>query len=270
MVALFDYDSLIYKSCYKIVDYQTIREWFERGKTKDWMRQKIVDKSITRLSNLGDGIFLDMYHSGIEITQVEYYITAPKKSARKEVDPAYKSNRKKNTWVNRIRKHLLDANFAITSDAFEADDMIYDRAMTLEEGERVIVTIDKDLKQIPGIHFDYYRPKVVDQDGNPKSGPCRGIDLVSEDQAERFFWYQMLTGDHGDCIKGVPGIGAKRACKLLDEVATGELQKAVMQSYFKKFDGMDEFVNNYYLLKLGTEDRDLEILYSRLCDEAVM
>lgn len=260
MVALFDYDSLIYKSCYRIVDIATIREWFELGRTKSWMREKIIEKSVNRLSNMGDNLFLDLDDVGVRVEHVEYFITAAKRSARKEIDPLYKSHRRPNKWVNKIRKHLLEANFAITSDEFEADDLIFDRAMELGDENCIILTMDKDLKQIPGIHFDYYRPTTIDQEGNKKRGPCRGLELVSPEKAQRFFWYQMLTGDHGDFIKGVPGIGPKRAAKMLDDLPTKDLKLRVMRAYYEKFDGLKELINNYYLLKLGTKERDIEMI----------
>ena len=271
MVALFDYDSLIYKSCYRIVDIAQIREWFELGRDKAWMREKIIEKSVRRLCDMGDNLFLDLDDVGVRVDHVEYFITAARHSVRKKIDPLYKSHRKPNKWVTKIRKHLLEANFAITSDEYEADDLIYDRAMQLGEENCVILTMDKDLRQIPGIHFDYYRPvaKVIDEDGNEKKEkqPCRGLDLVSPDQAKRFFWYQMLTGDHGDFIKGVPGIGPRRAEKLLNDVETKSLKSKVMSVYFKKFDGLTEFIKNYYLLKLGTEDRDIEMLEKEFITE---
>lgn len=267
MIALFDYDSLIYKSCYRIVDVAQIREWFDLGRDKAWMREKIIEKSVRRLCDMGDNLFLDLDDVGIRVEHVEYFITAARNSVRKKLDPSYKSHRKPNKWVNKVRRHLLEANFAITSDEYEADDLIYDRAMQLGDEHCLILTMDKDLKQIPGIHFDYYRPTIVDEDGNKQKQPCRGLDIVSPDQAKRFFWYQMLTGDHGDYIKGVPGIGPKRAEKLLSDTEIAMLKSKVMSVYFNKFNGLNEFINNYYLLKLGTENRDIEMLEKEFMNE---
>jgi DNA polymerase-1 len=40
---------------------------------------------------------------------------------------------------------------------------------------------------------------------------------VSLEEADRFFWTQLLVGDTTDNIKGVPGIGPKKAEALLRE-----------------------------------------------------
>lgn len=263
MIVLFDYDSFIYKCSYRIVDIAQIRRWFEAGRTKEWMAEQIVKRSINRLAKSGDELFEEMEDVGIKIDHIEYYITAARKSIRKELYPAYKANRKRNKWVSKVRAALLSSQFAVTSDEFEADDLIYDRAMDLEESEYVVLTMDKDLKQIPGIHFDYYRKP--NQGDEPGKEPCRGLDVVSEDQATRFFWYQMLTGDHGDNIKGVHGIGPKRAEKILDGKPTEELETIVAATYYKKAgdNWIEEFKKNYFLLKLGTKQREYPISEQR-------
>lgn len=261
MVVLFDYDSLIYKASYRIVDIPKIRQWIEAEKSREWMENEIIDLSINRLCNMGDDLFVDLEDVGINITEVEYYITACRDSVRNRIDPKYKSNRHRNKWVNKVRSYLLDHNFAVTSNEYEADDLIHDRAEELGEGNFVILTMDKDLKQIPGIHFDYYRP-IEYVEGEKRKMPCRGLDIVSEERATRFFWYQMLTGDHGDFIKGLPGIGPKRATKRLIDVPTSDLEIVVRSEYMKKFPetGELEFNKNYFLLKLGCKNRDMSFM----------
>ena len=66
--------------------------------------------------------------------------------------------------------------------------------------ERVIVSRDKDLLTVPGLH------------GSP-SGALR---RVSADDAATAHLAQCLSGDAADGYPGCPGIGPKRARRILD------------------------------------------------------
>ena len=90
----------------------------------------------------------------------------------------------------------------VRMDYLEADDVM-GIISTREPGKHIIASIDKDLNQIPGKHFNWYKDtnKVYD---------------VSDYDGTRLFYKQILTGDTVDNYKGVPGIGPKKADKLLD------------------------------------------------------
>jgi 5'-3' exonuclease len=63
----------------------------------------------------------------------------------------------------------------------------------------------------------------------------------------KFFYTQLLTGDTADNIKGVKGIGPKKADKILDGlVAEADLYKAVEEHY----ETLDELIENARLLWL--------------------
>jgi 5'-3' exonuclease len=64
-----------------------------------------------------------------------------------------------------------------------------------------VVSIDKDMAQIPGWHVN------PTKDDFPR--------WVSEEEADYFLALQWLTGDSTDGIPGLPGIGPKKAEKLL-------------------------------------------------------
>lgn len=251
LTVLFDYDSLIYKCVYRIVDVQTIKQWFAQGKTKDWMREEIVTQCKNRLCNMGDFLFNEIENTGIMIGSVEYYITNAPNSVRKQISPIYKANRRPNKWVNAIRKYLIEMDFAVTHPEYEADDLIFDRALELGEQNCIILTMDKDLKQIPGIHFNYYRPKVVNENGEKVSGDCVGLSCVSNEEARYSFWLSMLTGDHGDNIKGIKGIGPKKGEAILK--GKHGLRGCVEIEYKRHYGGNweTEFKTNVRLLGLG-------------------
>ena len=64
----------------------------------------------------------------------------------------------------------------------------------------IIASIDKDLKQVPGRHYNFV---------------TRVMEDVSEFQGWYNFYTQLLVGDPTDNIKGCPGIGKVKAAKAL-------------------------------------------------------
>lgn len=111
----------------------------------------------------------------------------------------YKGNRpaRKPHWYNEIRQYLIDIRGAEVVQGMEADDAmgIYSVA-----NRTIICTVDKDLDQIEGLHYNFKKDTIYD------------IDTYS---ALRNFYIQLLMGDSTDNIRGVPGIGKQRARKLL-------------------------------------------------------
>ncbi len=265
MIGLIDYDSLIYQSVYKVVSIQEIKQFFAQQKSREWMEKEIVDRSINRLCNMGDGLMTEIERSnefkenGFDISFCEYFIT-PRLSIRKHLFNEYKANRdvKINTmtkWANKVRKYLLDSNFATVKLGFEADDLIADRAKELGQSECIIISLDKDLLQIAGIHFNFYRKPSKEKDafGNRIKNECKGLIIVNEKEAEYNFWLQMLTGDQTDNVKGIKGIGKVKAAKILE--SSDNFEQTVIDTY-KNIYGetwLNEFEKNHLFLYLGTD-----------------
>jgi hypothetical protein len=248
---LFDYDSMIYKSIHRIASIADIRKWIKSGKTRDWMEKEIVNLAINRLSNMGDGILAEIENTGVDIDRIEYFLTFCQNSKRKLAHPQYKFKRKQNKWVYMIRKALLEMDFAHVHDEWEADDLIKEKALELDE-RYIICSLDKDLKQIHGFHFDYYRPvpkeRQYDAYGNREIIQCRGLTYVSFEEAQLFFWTQMLSGDATDNITGIPSIGKKRAEVILAGVEVDNMEYVVKEKYREVFG--DEWKHQFFLHKL--------------------
>lgn len=138
-----------------------------------------------------------------------YLCLTDKNNFRKDVYPAYKSNRKnlrKPMGFIDFRAWVQATYTCIMKPTLEADDCIGILA-TKPGANCVIVSGDKDLKQIPGKHL---------MDG--------GIGVITEGQGEMLFYTQTLTGDAVDGYPGCPGIGPVKAQKLLqDFVASSPL-----------------------------------------------
>ncbi len=265
MIALIDYDSLIYKSAYKVVSIQDIKQKISEGKKRDELEKWIMDECINRLCNIGDGLMTEIesndffIENGLNISFCEYFIT-PRTSLRKVKFSDYKANRDRKInpmykWVNKVRKYLLDSNFAITQYGFEADDLIADRAKELGQNECIVISLDKDLIQIPGVHFNFYRKpsKELDKYGQRIKNPYTGLSIVSDKQAEYNFWYQMLVGDVVDNVKGCKGIGPKKAEKILLE--SENYEQSVKDVYKLTYQDLwlSEFEKNHFFLYLGTK-----------------
>ena len=78
---------------------------------------------------------------------------------RYKIFPQYKANRKNNkkpTWLNECKHHLYKQWKAEITDGYEADDAIGIMHGVLK-GECVVASIDKDLLQLPGNHFNFVK-----------------------------------------------------------------------------------------------------------------
>jgi 5'-3' exonuclease len=280
MVMLLDFDSIIYKSVYKVVSIKEMREalsLYGKAEAKEWLLREVYDYGINRceneilsIQNHLQSIFLN------EITGVELFITTCSKSFRKELSKEYKSKRKKNNYVWTIREHYKfnDAKF---SDTLEADDLIAIRSKELGKDNCIVVSIDKDLRQIGGYYWSYYKMAEKDNYGNfclTEEGyknmvyKHNSVDYISEEEASLFFWKQMLMGDSGDGISGIKAIsviekfkilqqtGYNIACKVGEVTAKKILKDSnnhfitVAREYIKR-NQKDDFWINYKLLKLG-------------------
>lgn len=136
---------------------------------------------------------------------------------RYKVYPEYKADRykaKRPKWEKEVKQYLVDQWQANTSDGCEADDMLGVRQM--QEIGTIICHLDKDINMIPGRHYNWELSRLGKVVRSAKQY------TVTNEEAIRFFYYQMLVGDPTDHIKGIPGIGPKKAAILLDSVAPKE------------------------------------------------
>ena len=154
------------------------------------------------------------------------------------VTKEYKGNRKeteKPRHLSAIRKHMTKNWDAIVSKGEEADDLI---GIAATEGgeESVVVTIDKDMLQIPCRHY------------NPNK---KEFTVVSEFDGLKFFYTQILTGDRADNIMGLYGIGPKKAEKIL---ADCETEESMYEECLRQYGGEeDRVIENARLLWLRRE-----------------
>lgn len=105
-----------------------------------------------------------------------------------------------------IRDYLTETHNARVIHGREADDevSILAHQARAEGVPYVVASIDKDLDQVPGLHYDYMKHVFYE---------------VSEEDAERNFWIQVIAGDSGDNIPGCWKIGRGKAELVVDTVS---------------------------------------------------
>ena len=140
---------------------------------------------------------------------------------RKDILPSYKAHRKKKRKplvYPELKKYCHEVYKTYQIENLEADDVLGllsgDPGLGKIKGEKVIVTIDKDLKTIPGLHYNPQKPEL-------------GIVEVTLDQANYNHLMQSLTGDSVDGYSGCPGVGPVTAERILQYPCWG----AVLEAY---------------------------------------
>lgn len=190
MLALVDGDIIVYR-----IGYTT--------EQNDWYIAR------WRCDEMMEGILKD-----VEADEYRVYLSdSTHNGFRSKVLPSYKANRTqpKPKHYEDLKAHLIghwDARIALGE---EADDRLgieqdYDPEIPPEVWQTVICSIDKDLHQVPGHHWNFVKKE---------------WQTIFQSGATRFFWKQVLTGDVVDNIKGIYGIGPKRAEKILSSVPDG-------------------------------------------------
>jgi hypothetical protein len=115
-----------------------------------------------------------------------------------------------------MREYLVNEWKAIVSENCEADDLI----ASLQREDTVIVSIDKDFKQVVGYNF------------NPVKNE---LTYITESLAWFNFYRQMLMGDVADNIPGINRIGEVKSARLLEDKTREEMDVLVRSLYDKQY-----------------------------------
>jgi len=249
-IALLDGDVIAYNACknrFKTPDGFTLVTIDTETFTPEQNEAYLEEAWIT---------FQEMTNELIETCFADEYKMAVKglNNFRDIIYPEYKANRKSNRddfpFVPILRQRAVDANMAIAADGMEADDLlrIWREEAILEGKDYIISSIDKDLQCIPGRHYLMHKNQFV---------------TVSEEEALRFFYEQLLKGDPTDNIKGIPSIGPVKAKRILEKYSTEEEFQFTVVSCYQDFFGDDwlkELTLNGKLLYLRkTRDDEFSI-----------
>jgi len=140
---------------------------------------------------------------------------------RKELSPSYKAHRAafKPAGFLEFEARIVAKCKTVREPRLEGDDVLGLLATSPKIKDGVIVTIDKDLKQIPG---RIYNP---DKDT---------MEEITPEAGEFLHLLQTLTGDRVDGYPGLPGCGPVKAGRILGPVAREHLwEHGVLKAYEK-------------------------------------
>lgn len=118
----------------------------------------------------------------------------------------YKANRKdieKPQYYKQVGEFLVEKYNAEIIDGCEADDAL-GIAQTAGK-DTCIISIDKDLLQIPGNHYNWIKDE---------------RKFIDEVTGYRNFYEQVLSGDRTDNIPGCIGIGVVKAARKIRQYST--------------------------------------------------
>ena len=154
---------------------------------------------------------------------------------RKQILASYKGhrNRKKPCGYRRVINKLKEEFEVIIMESLEADDALGIYATKFPGN--VIVSPDKDMRQIPGLLYNM-------------------DERVTVNKADGAKWHliQTLAGDQTDGYAGAPGIGVKRAEILFDK--HGYTWETVVKAFAEKGLGENIALQNARLARILTVD----------------
>lgn len=136
----------------------------------------------------------------------------------------YKMNRagaRKPVTYKPLRAYVHEKYETYERPGLEGDDVLGMIATNpkMYPGEKIVCAIDKDLKTIPCTLYNYEKQELRE---------------ITRYEADHFWMMQTLMGDRTDGYPGCPGIGPKKAEKILEGLETvEEMWQAVVTAYEK-------------------------------------
>jgi len=204
MKALFDSDIFAYRAASACEDE-------DEATAQRTLDRLIVDTLMCGVDSIYPDCFVDswgMHLTGKNNFRYEIATTFP-----------YKGNRvdkPKPKHLAFLRSHLVKEWDASISEGEEADDTIAIEATKLGDN-CVIVSLDKDLDQVSGWHYNFVK---------------RLGYYITPEEALVKLYTQMLTGDAADNIKGLFRVGPVKAAKIIGDTTNElELYNKVLEAY---------------------------------------
>lgn len=236
MIVLVDADSLIWSSCYRQKEYP-----------EDDGLNAIEDAQ-----SKFDEVFMKIINTIEETYEVDKVLTfaGARGNFRKEISKTYKANRVNRELppaLNELNTYVKNTYDAIVGYGVETDDMVArywkTLSITFSRNEVMIVSIDKDYKQLPCLIYDYHIKKQCYYD-------------ITEQEAKNFFYTQMITGDTADNVNYCKGYGVKYCEKAFKDCLSDYSYIRVVFSLYKQLyrsKAREKYLECYRLLKLKTE-----------------
>jgi len=231
MIVLFDADSLVYSSCCGVDD--------------------ILDEAIGKF----DQVFMSIINRLEETYEIEKVITFnnSRGNFRKLLDPNYKANRKKQEHpklLNKMHEEISSIYSSKSCYGMETDDLVatYWKKLTDQLGQNnvIIVSLDKDYKQLPCILYNYHYQHQT-------------ISNISYKESLYNFYSQMIIGDSADNVNYCKGYGKAYVKRLFQDCETNyQFTKKTYELYKEiyKSKGKQKYIQCYNLLRLRVGWKD--------------
>lgn len=149
----------------------------------------------------------------------------------------YKGTRKvehRPTYEGEIRKYIIENYVTIVADDEEADDLLAIAQTKIGPHDSIILSLDKDLDQVPGLKYNWMHEVGYD---------------ITEQQAVYNFCMQLLTGDSTDNVPGLPKVGPAKAAKILHGLETYESMMQEVARQYQILSGKEDWFS--YLVEQG-------------------
>lgn len=228
-LVLIDADSIIWAAAYNLAEKHPAN--FEDAV----LAQSMCDERLGAiLSNTRATHYIGAFSSS-PCFRHELYKFAPYKGQRPD-KPDFMQK-----WQRFLVDYFQDKHGFTSKEGWEADDIV---SFVQEDiPNAIIASPDKDLRQSPGLYYDYAKDLLTE---------------VSIAEALHIFYLSIVTGDSVDNIKGIPGLGPKKALELFKD-CTNELEyevvlKDVFSRHFGHYYGPIILNETYYTIKLFRKD----------------
>lgn len=227
-IALIDADKMKHLVTYDVGN--DIKNNLERSPVR---LNKYIDNRINDIMNSFTAKGYIFCFSGKSSNTFRYHVGFEKeyKGNRKD-DPSFYEGKIED--MAEVVTKVMNTYPSLIFSELEADDIL----SFLQCEETFIYSNDKDLKQIPGSHFDFDKKDIYE---------------ITPEEAFKNLCYQLLIGDSTDCIVGLRGCGPVMANKILEATPTKRLINTILVEYQKKLGltkGTDAFVETWNLVKL--------------------
>jgi 5'-3' exonuclease len=206
LVSIIDADTLVYLCAYRAKDEDNANKVLANVDT-------FVQSILTNTSCTHYIAFL----GGTKCFRYDIAVTKPYKGNRPASPDWYVK------WGGVIKAHLRDVWHFQVVNGIEADDAVSIASEELKfiDINHILVHGDKDIRQKSGNHYNLRTHK---------------REWISEVEAHRNLFKQILTGDTTDGIQGLPGIGKKKASQYIDGIEDWrEMAKIVYQLFENKY-----------------------------------
>ena len=159
---------------------------------------------------------------------------------RHEIFTEYKLNRiskRKPLGISAVIKEVKNNYESISYPNLEGDDVLGLLSTNNKYDNPVIVSVDKDMKTIPGLLL---------------AGDT--LELITKTQADKNFMAMTIAGDATDGVPGIKGLGMISATKILDPAKDlASMWDLVVKTYDKKGNGISDAILNARLVRILRE-----------------